>query len=523
MALHTTTIDDLPKDVSELQRLVLKLIGENRDLTERVRELLEKRFGRSSEKFDPDQLRLFAELAVGAQTEEKPEEPEETVEVPSHTRRKHKGHGREALPAHLPRILHDCDPPESERICSCCGKPLVRIGEEITERGEYIPARLVVNRYVRGRFACPEGHDGVRVGDLPPALIDKAKYEVSMYAHLVCAKYADHLPLNRLNGIFKRHGLSISTSLMWSMIERVAELLEGVARQMKLELLAQSYLGADETPITVLIPGQKGSKQGWIWTYLSRIGERKLAIFVFTISRSRAGPNGFLADWKGGILQADGYGGYDDLGRRADIVRAGCLGHVRRKFKDALDSSRIHAARILLEIGRIYRIESALKKRRQARGLDHEEFVELRCLVRGRRSRRVMERIEQIARSIIAEGRTLPKSPLGKAIDYMLNEWPRLLVFLDHGEVEPDNNDVERAIRHVAIGRKNWMFAGSEKGAQAAALLYSIVSSCKALGIDPEAYIADTLRAISTTPISQAASLTPWAWAARHTDGTTAS
>ncbi len=509
---------DLPNDVETLRNLALSMHDDMRRMSreiERLREQLQQmidhRFGRKTERVDPNQLLLFA----GSKPRDTEVEKEEIV-VPRHRRRKHRGHGREPFPEHLPRNRIDCDPPEEERTCSCCGKPLIRIGEEISERGHMIPPRLIVNQYVRGKFACPDGHDGVRIAELPPALIDKAKYETSMYAHLVCAKYADHMPLHRMNGIFKRFGLNVSKSLMWEMVLRSAELLEPVVKQMKTEILQAKYIGADETPITVLIPGKKGSETGYIWTYLTRVGRKVRPVFDFTINRSRAGPNRFLGEWKGGHLQVDQYSGYNELANRPDIVRVGCWAHVRRKFKEALGGAPKRAAQMLLLMRRLYRIESALKKRRDAARLDDEAFFELRKDVRDRLSRVMLKRIQGLADEFIAAGDILPRSGIGKAVDYMLNGWKTLEVFLDHGELEADNNDVERAIRHVAIGRKNWMFTGSEKGGRTACTLFSIVASCKALEIDPEAYLRDVLEAVAVTPASEAASLTPWAWAERH-------
>lgn len=503
---------DLPDDVESLHKLVLHLSRQVRILSEQVQQLTDHRFGRKTEKVDPDQLLLFADS--------KPQDVEvekEEIVVPSHRRRKRRGHGRGPFPEHLPRNRIVCDPPQEELKCSCCGKPLLRIGEEITERGHLIPSRFIVNQYVRGKFACPDGHDGVKISELPPALIDKAKYETSMYAHLVCAKYADHMPLHRMTGIFKRFGLNVSKSLMWEMVLRSAELLEPVVKQMKTEILSQKYIGADETPITVLIPGKKGTQTGYIWTYLARVGRKVRPVFHFTTSRSRAGPNRFLRDWKGGFIQADRYPGYNDVASRPDVIRVACWAHARRKFKEALGGDPKRAARMLVLIRRLYRIESALKKRRDTMCLDDEAFFALRKNVRGRLSRIMLRRIRKLADDFIEAGDILPQSGIGKAVDYMLNAWKELEVFVDHGELEADNNDVERAIRHVAIGRKNWMFTGSEKGGRVSSILFSIVASCKALEIDPEAYIRDVLDAVAVTPASEAASLTPWAWAERQT------
>lgn len=507
----------LPDDVDILKSLVVALQDRVTILDSQLRLLLDREYGRKTEKLDAiqggDQLFLDGHAAAAAAADA--EDESETIDVPAYRRRRKGAHGRDPFPAHLPRNRVDLDPPEDKRICSCCGKKLVRIGEEITERGHVIPARFVVNQYVRGKWACPEGHDGVRCESAPAGLIDRAKYETSMYAHLACAKYADHLPLHRLHGIFKRYGLKLSKSLMWSMLLRVAELLEPVVRQMKAELIAQRYLRADETPITLIEQGQKGSRTAYIWSYLARIRGKPCPVFDFTVSRSRAGPGAFLAGWPGGILQVDAYSGYNEQGRRPDIERAGCWAHVRRKFMDALGSAKGIAMPYLLLIKRLYWIEAALKVRRRKLGMTEADFHAMRTEVRGRRSARVLEKIRKLGDDQVKAGGILPKSPIGNALDYMLNEWSTLEVFLKNGEVELDNNDVERALRHVAIGRKNYLFTGSERGGWVAAVLYSLVSSCKALDIDPEAYIADTLEAVAK-PATKAASLTPWAWAERN-------
>ena len=497
----------LEKERDELSERTEALERENKILREENEILKRGRFGRSSERIDPGQLALFL-------TDEKRDAGEpEKVEVPAHKRNK-KGHGRGPFAGHLPRNVIQCDVPEHERICPDCGKALRAIGEDVCERGHLIPARVVVNRYERKKYACPEGH-AVVTAPAPEGVIEGAKYEASVFAYLVTAKYCDHTPLNRLEGILKRQGLHLPKQTMWGMIARVDELVaQPVLTQMGKELLEEPVLQADETPVTLRVEDGKGSRTAYAWCWRS-LGEQDDAkvLIEFRTSRGRDGPLGFLGEWSGTLI-ADGYSGYDEVVARNGIVRAGCWAHARRKLKDALDTGAHAAAVVLVLVQRLFLIERALKLRAERDQLKGAELLELRARVRAARSRPLVERIHKAASEIASRGSTLPKSKLGKALTYLDRQRDELAVFLSDPRLPAHNNATERDVRHLAVGRKNWLIFASQRGGEVGCRLYSLVLSCRHAGIDPQAYLEDVLGKISTTPASDIASLTPWAWAA---------
>lgn len=488
--------------------LIEGLTRENKLLRERLQLLEQWRFGRSSERIEPGQLDLFR---VG----EVPAIPA-TEAAPSAPRPKKKGHGRSPLPAHLPRNVIVLDIPESERVCAGCGGALNAMGTEVTERGRLIPARMVVDRYERPKYACPNGH-GIKTAELPDGVIDGGKYDATVHAHVAVAKYQDHLPLNRLENIFKRDGVKLSRQTMWDMLVRVDELVaQPVLAQMRKELVAEEVLHADETAVTLRLEDGKGSKDSWVFGWRSlREVERPKALTEFRPGRGRDGPTNFLGDWSG-TLVVDGYPGYDEICERNDIRRAGCWAHARRYFKEALEVGSKEAALVLVEIGRLFRMERAVSARVERSKVDREGCLALRSEVRTRLSRRIVERIYAAAEVLDGARTTLPKSKLGKALKYLFNQRAPLTTFLEDARVPIHNNDAERDLRHVVTGRKNWLVFGSARGGEVACRLYSLMLSCRQNGVDPEAYLADVLMAVATTPASQIASLTPWAWGERN-------
>ena len=503
-----TALAEREKELSSTRRKLDSALHQIEQLEFKLNRAFQRLYGRSSEILDPNQLTLFGGVDVipVLDTDEAATEDQ----APRRKKKKAKGHGREPFPEHLPRneIMVDVD--DEQKLCDCeqCkGREKIRIGEEVTERGDYIPGKLVVNRYVRPKWACRFGHDGVVAADAPPALLEKVKYETSMYAHIGNAKFGDHVPLNRLSGIFKRLGHKVPTSTMWDMVRRMAELVSPIVDQIKRELLSGHYLHVDETPIQVSVKGQ-GTKKGYLWVWR----RDKKMLFQFTMSRSRAGPLEFLGDWTG-LLQKDDYSGYDAVVKRNGIIPFGCMAHARRRFKDAREVSRVQCDVALRWIGRLYRIEDRMKQRAREGNLTWDEFLELRRAKRQSRMKRDMERLKEQIDAWSDDPDVLPKSPLGGAVRYMRELWTDLARFLDYPEVEIDNNRAENAIRPVAMGRRNWMFTGSPKGGECCATMYSLVGICKALELNPEAYLLDVLGRLSTTPASRVHELTPWAWA----------
>lgn len=501
----------LEKSGAELAQHNLALERENKILREELATLRQWRFGRSSERLDPGQLALFggeapADLPIPTR-----------VEVPSHERSK-PGHGRSAFGPNLPRVTIECDVPEADRVCAC-GAQMQPIGEDVSERGHIVPARIVVNRYVKKKYACPAGH-GVKTGKAPEGLIAGAKYEASVYAHVATAKYCDHQPLHRLEGMFRRQGVELSKQSMWDMLVLLDELVaQPVLRQMRAELLGEPVLLADETPVTMRVEDDGKSREtyAWCWRNLAESGVSKV-LMEFRVSRSRDGPLGFLGNWSGTLL-ADGYSGYSEVVAQNGIVRAGCWSHARRKAKEALDAGTHAAAALLVPMQRLFRIERAIERRAERLGLDVQARHELRARVRAERSKRVVERIHEAAASLSPHRATLPKTKLGKALKYLERQREPLAVFLTDPRIPIHNNDTERDIRHLALGRNNWQVFASPRGGEVACRLYSLVISCRRAGVDPQAYLEDVLQRVSTTPASQIATLTPWGWAAARAPG----
>ena len=501
---------DIERALASLAERNEALERENKILREQLAALKQARFGRSTERIDAGQLGLFLD---GVPSEA--EDADRGAPAPAATsgRKAKKGHGRAPFAADLPRRTIDLDVPEADRLCPCCGKMMQLIGEDVTERGHVIPAQVVVNRYVRKKYACPDGH-AVKTASAPEGVVEGAKYEASVVAHIATAKYSDHLPLHRLEGIFKRQGVHLPKQTMWDMLVRLDEIVaQPVLRQMHLELLEEPVLHADETPITLCAENGKGSSKAYAfgWRNLREADSSKVLI-DFRTSRGRDGPIGFLGEWSGTMI-ADGYSGYDEAVRRNGIVRAGCWAHARRKLKQAMETGSPSAARVFVHVQRLFWLERAIKRRVERDGLVAEEREALRARVRQERSRVVIERIYAAAGELAIQRSTLPKSKLGKALGYLDRQREELTVFLADARIPIHNNDSERDLRHLALGRNNWLVFASPRGGEVACRLYSLVLSCRQSGVDPEAYLEDILAKVSTTPASQIASLTPWAWA----------
>ena len=507
--MDVVTAAELESKVQAILKRNVALERENKILREELAILKKGLFGRKTERLDPAQLAMFVGSddpeqvlanAVAAPTEEK-------------GKKKRKGHGRAPFSANIPRETIELDLSQEERACPSCGKEMREIGEDVSERGHIVPAKIIVRRYVKKKYACPDGH-AVRTAEGPPALIDRCKYEPSVYAHVATAKYCDHLPLHRLSGIFKRHGVHLPKQTMWDMLVKVDELVaQPVLKQMREELLQSEILHADETPVTVRNEDGKGSRKGYVWDWRAPGGEDvDKSLVQFTLTRERRGPKMMLGKWSGTLI-TDGYPGYNEVCQENGIVRAGCWAHARRKFKEALDLKAKDAAPVLVHVQRLFWIERAMKRRVASGNLTTADLVALRSRIRAGRSRTVIERIYRVAEAVESKRSTLPKSKLGKALTYLFNQRGPLCVFLEDPRIEIHNNDSERDLRHVVVGRKNWLVFASPRGGEVASRLYSIVLSCKHAGADPEAYLEDVLVRVSTTPAREIASLTPWAWA----------
>jgi transposase len=497
-------ITDLQQQIEASELKIGYLEHQNKLLETKVLQLLKQRYGRKSEKVDPNQLKLFQDDLLEESSAEVKEEIDEpvrssTIDYEEPDKPKKKRSGRAPLPKSLKRerILHEPSP--EELICPCCGEERHRFGEEITEELEYIPARLYVKEHVRGKYACAKCQEGVVIADLPARPIDKGRPGAGLLAHVAISKYGDHLPLYRQEKIFKREGVDISLSTLCDWIGWTADLLEPIVKEIKKDLKKEKLIQSDDTPVRIQDRKKKGKCQtGRLWSYCRPYGE---VVFDFTMDRSRAGPSNFLSGFEG-YLQADGYSGYNEALRDKELKHIGCMAHVRRKFHAALSEAPKQAANVLTLIQVLYRIEADL--RRQGATPKQREAV---------REAEVKPTLKDLEEYFLKlKEVTLPQSELGKAVKYALNQWPAIKRYVDVGEAEIDNNSCENTIRGVALGRKNWLFCGSESGGKRAAILYSLIESCKRLDVEPFAYLNDVINRVSTHPSSRIRELTPRGW-----------
>ena len=423
-------------DIAQLLELIEALQRENKILREEVAILKQGLFGRRSERIDPSQLGLYG----SEERDQSAAQAAASLERQAPKQEKPKGHGRPTFAADVPRETTEVAVPEEQRSCAECGEAMRRIGEEVTERGHFVPARIVVRRWVREKLACPKGH-GVVTAKAPAALIRRCKYEPSVYAHVVASKYADHLPLHRMQGIFKRHGVHLPKQTMWDMLVTVDELVaQPVLEQMRLELLEEPVLHSDESPVTMRLEDGKGSKETWAWSWRSlREGVPRKVLVRFETRHSKEAPKTFLGSWAG-TLVADGTSVQDEVVAANGIVRAGCWAHARRYFKQAFDAGSKTAALVLVPMQRLFRLDRAINRRADRLELDLAARRELRARVRARRSVPLVRRIYQVANDLVQDRHTLPRGKLGKALGYLEGQRERLEVFLTEPRVPLTNN-----------------------------------------------------------------------------------
>jgi transposase len=414
------------------------------------------------------------------------------MESISYERTRKKAHpGRHALPDHLP-VRETVIEPEGNT------DGLKKIGEEITETLEYTPASLVRLRTVRPKYA-KAGGEGVLIAPLPERPLPKAVAEASLLSHILVSKYIDHLPFYRQARMFKRDfRWEPAPSTLSDWMAGCCRLLEPLYDRLKRKILASGYLQADESPIKVLEKEKRGSThRGYHWVYHDPVG--RLVLFDYRKGRGRNGPKELLSGYRG-VLQCDGYTVYDKIGADPGIVLAGCLAHARRKFHESLDSDPRRAKWALARFADIYAGERKIKEA-DGYGPDARKVE---------RTENILPIMEDIGEWIATESiKVLPKSPIGKAMAYFLNQWPKLRAIFDDGRVELDNNLIENAIRPLALGRKNYLFAGSHGAAQHAAMLYSFFGSCKMQGTNPMEWLTDTLERLPGHSVQRLEELLP--------------
>jgi transposase len=420
------------------------------------------------------------------------------TEVKSHRRRRK----RQIDWDKLRKVVHKHDLNDEEKLCSCCGRPMDCIGEDITRELEYEPAKLAAHIHVRPKYACRRCKDGVCAAPLPPRPIPGGIAGPGLITEVYVGKFGDHLPLYRLEDILSRYGVYLSRSTLCDWMKGVARLLRPLYELQRERVLQSSVMWTDDTHVRVL-GGAKGSFQGYFWTYIGD-DQHPYSVYDFTNSRTRDGPTRFLESYSG-YLHADAYTGYDamfvDVG--SGILEVACWAHARRKFFDAVRSYPRESHQVLEWIRQLYDIEDRA----------HDLSVDARRELRVREAIPVLDKIETYLTELAPSA--LPKSTWGKAVTYTRNQWEALRRYTEDGRLTIDNNVSERTLRHQAIGRKNWLFLGHEAAGPRAAVLYTILAGAKRHRIEPWIYVRDLLLRLNAED-RRLEEMLPDRWAAAH-------
>ncbi|MEM7227164.1 MAG: IS66 family transposase [Pseudomonadota bacterium] len=498
-------LENLPSDIDTLHRLVRDMASavETRDdeierLQRMIKALRRGQFGRRSERLDPDQLALGledldADLAR-TQTRRSPSTVEDMESRPG---------GRPTLGDHLPRDEVTCD--LGHELCPDCGGALHEVGESVSEMLDWVPAQLRVIRIRRPKYGC-RACSSIHQAPAPERPIAKGMATPGLLAQVLVGKYCDHSPLYRQAQIFARHGARIERSTLAGWVGGACWWLEPLHARLAAHVFASAKLFADDTPLPVLDPGRGRTKTGRLWVYARDdrpwVGpDPPAAVFFYSPDRKALRPASHLEDFKG-VLQVDGYAGFETLAESAEVVLAACWAHARRKFYDFHQATGSPiAAEALRRIAELYAVEKAIRG----------QSSETRRRVREAETRPLIEAMKPWLEAQL--GHVPKKGGLAEAIRYALVRWPALCRFLDDGRIELDSNPVERAIRPVALGRKNHLFAGSDGGAERWAIVSSLIATARLNDIEPYAYLKDALeRMVDGHKANRLDELLPWNW-----------
>lgn len=536
-------LDQLPEDPELLHQLVRDLVEQLRsargDLAEQAGEIerlqievgrLMRRagYGRKGERFVEGQQSLFEDTLKAALDEHAdPASDQESADADadadddsdgedqdSPAKPKGRSRGRRKKDPKAPRkeVKHT-SPEVEDGTCRCekCGDALTQIGwAEGANQIEYIPAQFVLLDHKLAKYACKNsGCQGTIVtAPAPPQPIDRCLAAPGLLAHVIVSKYGDHLPLYRQVKMLARSGLDLTRQTLCGWMIAASVALTSIVRLMREEVLKSRVIQTDDVRIPVLNPGAGKTKSGYMWPYLGD-EEHPHVVFEYTSSREGIGPQTFLADFAG-YIQADAYAAYDKLFESDDRIEAGCMAHCRRKFHESLEDFPTEAGEFLDMVKALYAVERAARQLADD-GERGPPLHEIRFTLRQKQSKPIIARMS--AWLDLHHGRHRPTSSLHEATRYASNHWEALTRFVDEGALDIDNNRAERSLRSIVVGRKNWMFAGSDSGGQAAAVHYSLIASCALHGIDPLAYYRDILGKLHTHAPRE---LTPAAWAAAN-------
>lgn len=474
MLLGMENKNDLEKE--QLKATINKLELEIVELRARIQQLLHERYSKKSEKLAEEELPIMDEANVTPEEAATIQETEQEISVSGYTRGKPR---RKPIAAEFARetIIHDL--PLEQQICSCGGN-LHCVGEDLHEQLDYIPAKIKVLVHVRKKYGCRNCEIGITIAPIAKDFIPKSLAAPGLLTHVILSKYEDHIPLYRQEKIWQRLGIELARSTLCNWALLAAQGLQVLSQLQQEELLQLNYIRADETPVQVMEEKEiRTSKRAYMWLFAS--GRKEKAIFVYHFAMSRAGsvPERILGNFKG-FLQTDGFSGYNSVVTKNNIAHVGCMAHARRKFvaivKATTKTGAAHYA--VAVIAKLYRIEQEIKEK----NLDILAIKDYR---------------QQYAKPILQEFKIWlsqkqtqapPQSPLGKAVFYFLEHWNELVAYLEQGFIDIDNNFTEQRIKPFAVGRKNWLFMGNERGGEAAAIFFGLIESAKANGLNTYAY-----------------------------------
>ena len=451
-------------------------------------------FGAKRERFVPDKNDKQLSLPFNVEPEAEPEKEQETITYVRKKNKRENHPGRLPLPSHLPVEEIIIEPTEDTSTMKC-------IGKEVTDQLELIPAKLFIKRYIRPKYIKAQDDESLDfkgiIGSLPVFPIEKGIAGSGLLAQIMIDKFVDHLPIYRQIARFKREGVKVPSSTINGWQESVCNLLEPLYDTLKHRVLSQGYIQVDESPVQVLDKSKKGkTHRGYHWVYHSPL--EKTVLFDYRHGRSRQGPSELLRDFKG-YLQSDGYVVYDSFEYKEGITLLNCMAHARRGFEKALDYDKKRAEYAMGMFQKIYDVE------RKAKGnnMTPEQRYNLRI-------EESLPKLNELGKWIIETNKiVLPKSPIGQALSYCINRWDKLMNYLKDGNLEIDNNWVENAIRPLALGRKNYLFAGSTRGAQRAAMFYSFFGTCKKHDVNPFDWLKKVLEVIPQHKVNRLDELLP--------------
>jgi transposase len=498
--------EPLPDDLALCQEIISQQADTIREsqrrieqLEHQIEQLLRRQYGPRRDSVDPDHLRLFTGEEPDEPAEGDPGAPREHQDAAP--ARRWRRCGRQQLPEHLPRERIEYELTTDELACPDCGCVRVKIGEEVSEQLEYVPASMLL-QHVRFRYACRACQEHVAIAAQPPQPIDKGLPGPGLLAQTITSKYGDHLPLYRLEDIFARHGVELSRATLRGWMAQCAELFTPMFNEMVKRVLFSLVIHTDDTTVPVWDPTLPHTRAGRFWVSVGDV-RHPYMVYDHKPRRTRDRPEDFLKGFRG-YLQADAFSGYDRICAGSGVSEVACWAHVRRKFFESRTSAPVPAHAALARIRQLYKIEH------DAAELSAGE----RLALRQKDALPLLNAFEEWLTE--PGGRALPKSAIGQAIAYAQSNWVALLMSTEHGELSIDNNLAERMLRAQTVGCRDWTFLGSDRGGRTAAVLYTLTGTCKYHEIDPFAYLQDVLRRLPSHPADQLDELLPDVRLASH-------